>query len=499
MLPSLLHQTLGDLVLHLGGYGFPALCGVLAALLPALRRARETGLPLREFLGVLLLVLLGGLAGAKLAAWLQTGSWSGRVLYGGFLGGLATLWVSARALRLPPAATADVLAPSVLLAAAFGRLGCLFGGCCYGVPATIGIAYPAGSLAWKAQVKSGLLPTCAPDSVATLPLPLLEAAVLLGLAVLTSRMARSVVGSGRVVAVAGLSYAAWRFLAEFGRGDHGPYAGGPLTFSQWISVVVFAFSLRGMSAPLRPAFPPARAEPRRWATAAQLVVLLLLASLGSGSVGCSGRRREARENAQEYHGRARDKAKDYYRRAREEAKESCADDCVDFCCELTCSVVCDDEEEDDQADPLPESALPESGRPVSGAAPSRFNLPVIRPGERIDVGLEMDGLLNHRTTFALRLSGVVDALPLEPEAVPYRFTIRTLDLSLGDLRVTSKPGEVQLRLDPQGIVSADPRALSDDVLGVLKAIEAITPGLLRLPSNLTPAAPWAAPAHAPRW
>lgn len=492
MLPSLYHLPFGDLVLHLGGYGFPALCGILTALVPALRRAREAGLRRRAFLGAVLLALIGGLAGAKLAAWLQTGAWSGRVLYGGLLGGLATLLIAARALGLPGTLTADVLTPPALLAAAFGRLGCLFGGCCYGVPATIGVAYPRGSLAWKAQVLAGHVPTNASDSLTTLPLPLLEAVVLFGLALLSSSMARTAIGSGRVLAVAGLLYSFWRFFAEFWRGDHGPYAGGPLTFSQWISVLVFAASLRRLLTPLRAASLTPRVEPFRWGTAAQIALLLLLATLGSGSVGCSGRRhKEAHEKGQEYHGRARDKAKDYYQRARKEAKESCTEDCADFCCELTCSVVCADEDEEEDDAPAPPADLPlEGGRPASGPSPPRFRVPVVRPGERIEIGLDLQGLLNFRTKFSIRLSGVVDALPLEPEAVPYRFTITALDLRLGELRCTSEPGMVELRLDAQGIVSLGACTLSDEVLSVLKAVETLTPGLVELPPSATPAAAW---------
>lgn len=479
MLPSLFHLAFGDLVLHLGGYGFPALCGILAALLPALRRAREAGLPQRAFLGVVLFALLGGLAGAKLAAWLQTGTWSGRVLYGGLLGGWATLLVVARALGLRAATTADVLTPPALLAAAFGRLGCFFGGCCYGIPSTIGVVYPRGSLAWKAQVSTGLLPAEAPDSLATLPMPLLEAAVLLGVALLTSHMARSAVGSGRVLAVGGLLYASWRFIAEFGRGDHGPYAGGPLTFSQWISVLIFAASLRRLSAPLPPSLPP-RFEPFRWGTAAQVVALLLLAALGSGTVGCSGRRhQEAHEKGQEVHGRARDKAKDYYRRAREEAKESCADDCARFCCELTCHAACDEEDEEE-----------DEASPVAGAPIGRFRIPVIRPGERIEIQLDLKGLLNQQTLYALRLAGAVEALPLEAEAVPYRFHMTALDLRLGELRCTSGPGEFELRLDAQGVVSLGACTLDEEVMSVLKAIESLTPGLIQLPASLMPADAW---------
>ena len=67
-------------------------------------------------------------------------------------------------------------------------------------------------------------------------MPVFEAAALFVVALLTSRLA---VGSGRPLAVAGLLYAAWRFAAEFGRGDHGGTAGGPFTFPQWISLAVF--------------------------------------------------------------------------------------------------------------------------------------------------------------------------------------------------------------------------------------------------------------------
>jgi phosphatidylglycerol:prolipoprotein diacylglycerol transferase len=56
----------------------------------------------------------------------------GMVFYGGLVGGALAAWLYARKFQVPLGRVADAGAPGLALAHAFGRLGCLMGGCCYG-------------------------------------------------------------------------------------------------------------------------------------------------------------------------------------------------------------------------------------------------------------------------------------------------------------------------------------------------------------------------------
>lgn len=101
--------------------------------------------------------------------------WRGGLMFqGGVIGALAVTPLFLKRYKLKFWETADILAPSLALGQAFGRLGCLGAGCCYGRPAGEGnplaIVFPDYSLA----------PACVP----LLPAQPAEAAGLFILAVI---------------------------------------------------------------------------------------------------------------------------------------------------------------------------------------------------------------------------------------------------------------------------------------------------------------------------
>jgi len=61
----------------------------------------------------------------------------GFVFYGGFIGAAAAVWWFCRERKIPFLRLADVIAPTVALGQAFGRLGCFAAGCCWGKPASL--------------------------------------------------------------------------------------------------------------------------------------------------------------------------------------------------------------------------------------------------------------------------------------------------------------------------------------------------------------------------
>ncbi len=65
----------------------------------------------------------------------------GFVFYGGFIGASAAVWWFCRKRKLPFLRFADVIAPTVALGQAFGRLGCFAAGCCWGKPASLHVPW----------------------------------------------------------------------------------------------------------------------------------------------------------------------------------------------------------------------------------------------------------------------------------------------------------------------------------------------------------------------
>ena len=150
-------------VLTLYGYGAMLCLGFLLAILVAARRARRLGQPPDIIYNAALFCFFGGLIGSRLFYVIQYGEhfrsvwdlikiWEGGLtFYGGFLVAvLATVGYFLYA-RLPILYWLDIIAPSVALGEAFGRLGCFLNGCCYGgtCPAGLGFSWPAGSIPWE--------------------------------------------------------------------------------------------------------------------------------------------------------------------------------------------------------------------------------------------------------------------------------------------------------------------------------------------------------------
>lgn len=81
----------------------------------------------------------------------------GLVVYGGLIGGMLGLLLFVRKFRLPLLATCDLIAPSLVLGLALGRIGCLLNGCCYGDVCELpwAVRFPHDSPPYLAQVARG--------------------------------------------------------------------------------------------------------------------------------------------------------------------------------------------------------------------------------------------------------------------------------------------------------------------------------------------------------
>jgi phosphatidylglycerol:prolipoprotein diacylglycerol transferase len=81
----------------------------------------------------------------------------GLVLYGSLIGGAIAYFVLARRWRLPTLALADLIAPSILAGLAFGRIGCLLNGCCFGgeTDRPWAVTFPRDSIPYMEQASLG--------------------------------------------------------------------------------------------------------------------------------------------------------------------------------------------------------------------------------------------------------------------------------------------------------------------------------------------------------
>jgi phosphatidylglycerol:prolipoprotein diacylglycerol transferase len=239
---DLFGRSLGPFTLHT--YGFVLAVAFLAGLWVTSRQAKRSGLDANVVTDMAIWVLIAGLVGAKVLLvavdWrMYTGTpreilsifQSGGVFYGGLLGGMLVAWWYARRHALPGWATADVLAPGVILGQAIGRLGCFAAGCCYGKPATV----PWAVTFTNAGVRNVGTPMDVPLHPSQLYESILAFLLFFALLWLAGRKRFD----GQVVLTYAIGYSVIRFVLEFWRGDpRGSLFGGALSTSQVIAIVL---------------------------------------------------------------------------------------------------------------------------------------------------------------------------------------------------------------------------------------------------------------------
>ena len=234
----------GPFTLHT--YGLLLAIAFLTGLYVASRQARKAGLDSNRVADLGIYVLIAGMLGAKLLLVvvdfphyranpdeLLSIFQSGGVFYGGLLAALpVAAWYSRRH-GLPGWATADALAPGVVIGQSIGRLGCFSAGCCFGKPASV-----AWAVTFRDAYANRYVGT--PLDVPLHPTQLYESLLTLGIFFLLLRIASRKTFNGQVVVAYLALYAVARFVVEIYRGDaaRGMVLGGLLSTSQLIAVLM---------------------------------------------------------------------------------------------------------------------------------------------------------------------------------------------------------------------------------------------------------------------
>ncbi len=221
-------------------YGVMSATGMLAAFILLAITRKYTRFSEDHVLSVIIWAVISGFLGAKILYWLV--EWKqvvadpafllrtlreGFVFYGSLLGGLIGVGIFAARKKLPFFAFTDYTIPGLVLGQAFGRVGCHFAGCCYGMECEtpISVVFPAGGMA--------------PAGIPLLPTQLMEAVFLALLTILLVVLLKKKKPFGTVSGWYMVLYGAWRFAIEFFRSDERGFVGA-LSTSQFISIFVFA-------------------------------------------------------------------------------------------------------------------------------------------------------------------------------------------------------------------------------------------------------------------
>ncbi len=167
--------------------------------------------------------------------------WAGGLTYyGGLIGASIAAWFLLKRDRFPFWKAADMAGFAIPLGLAFGRMGCLMAGCCFGETCSLpwAISFPWMSAASEEQFKDHLLPSAKMWSLPVHPTQIYESAASLAIAaacLLWFHPRKRY--DGQVFAVSLTLYAVARFLLEFLRRDaRGSVLG--LSTSQLIGVAL---------------------------------------------------------------------------------------------------------------------------------------------------------------------------------------------------------------------------------------------------------------------
>ncbi len=251
-----MHPVLVDLgARSIGTYGVMLALAVLVAGFSVARAAARARIDVFATLALVACTIAGAFSGAWLTfigvELLRTGSvdllgGGGLVFFGAVPGGLFAAFASARWLRLDALRLLDLSIPGLASGHALGRIGCFFGGCCYGAPS---------DAPWAVVYTHPLAP--AVDlSVGRHPTQLYEASLLVVIAMVFAVIPPARPGDGSRAALYLASYCVLRLVTETFRGDaiRGLWLEGLVSTSQLVAMLGLVLAALGALRPLASSF-----------------------------------------------------------------------------------------------------------------------------------------------------------------------------------------------------------------------------------------------------
>lgn len=232
--------------LHIPSYGLMVLVGLIALVITTIIIFEKIEKKEKQITNRILLISIPGFAILVLSAFVFNSIFhsieEGRLVLGGitWLGGVlggfpAMIFLIHKFSPLTKGEaleTFELLIPGIILAHAFGRVGCFLGGCCYGgvTDSIFGVSFPAGSVA------ANQYPATNGASLPVFPTQLFEAAFDLLLFIVIIALFKRI--KEHIFEVFAFAYGAFRFVLEFIRGDDRGITGILLSPSQLMSMVL---------------------------------------------------------------------------------------------------------------------------------------------------------------------------------------------------------------------------------------------------------------------
>jgi phosphatidylglycerol---prolipoprotein diacylglyceryl transferase len=231
---------------RLPAYGLLLATALLLGIWMAVKRAPRYGLEPDFVYSTAAMAALAGIIGSKLLDFalhrefytLKTLITGAGTFLGGFLLAVLAVAIAARRARVSFWRVGDSFAPSLALGVMVVRVGCFAASCDYGKPSELPWAVtftnPEASSFTGVPLGTPLHPSQLYESALGL--------VILGTLLAAERRPRP---TGFLLLIFGVMYSVGRFLLEFLRGDVDRGFFGPLSTSQWLSLVVLALFVGG--------------------------------------------------------------------------------------------------------------------------------------------------------------------------------------------------------------------------------------------------------------
>lgn len=235
---------IGPLTIHT--YGVFLAIGFIVGLIFAINQAKKQGIPKENILDLGFYILISAVVGSRLLFVIKEYKYylknpldiikfweGGLVFYGGLLLAIIVVIFYTKKNALPLWKLADIIAPSLAIGYAIGRLGCFSAGCCYGKPT---------ELPW------GVIFTD-PHSLAIIGIPihptqLYGALASFGIFIFLILYRRHKKFEGELFWLFLLLYSTARFIIEFFRGDEArDLIYRSFSLAQAISIAVFLVAI----------------------------------------------------------------------------------------------------------------------------------------------------------------------------------------------------------------------------------------------------------------
>ena len=224
--------------LQIPSYGLLTVIGIIVAVFFVYCRNEHFGISTKQLTVFTAIVLIGMAVGSRVVFVLsqiplasRTKSWlwlwhsitnGGFVFYGGLFGAISAVFLISRIKKKPARHLLNYYVPAFPVFHIFGRIGCFFAGCCYGIPSSFGIVLP--------EV----------DAQPRLPVQLFESAynlLIVTILLIYEYRCQKREKPYNLLTLYLFLYAPYRFIIEFFRGDVLRGTFGLLSTSQWISLI----------------------------------------------------------------------------------------------------------------------------------------------------------------------------------------------------------------------------------------------------------------------